>query len=346
MVFVLAGSMFDGFCNKMEIEELLKSIDIVEFLSQYMELEERNGEYWALSVFKDEKTPSFSVRRETGKFYDFASGIGGSLINFVKQYHHISTTEAIKMLEEYAGVSDTEFKPQRKLMATSVCKTFAPQKKHCKQGKSVILPDDYMERYELRDDKLDVWRKEGISDESLKRFGVRYDAFTNRLVYPIRDIEGQIVNVGGRTLDPEWKDKKLRKYTYIQGWGGGMNVVYGLYDNLEHILRAHEVIIFEGCKSVLIADTWGIKNTAAILTSHLSPLQMKLLAALGCHVVFALDKEIDIRKDHNIQKLKRYVNVYYLYDKNNKLDEKDAPVDKGKEVFKYLYDNKYKLSVF
>ena len=330
----------------MEVEELLKSIDIVDFLSQYVDLEERNGEYWCLSPLKPENTPSFSVRRETGKFFDFASGVGGSAITFLKCYYHISTSEAIKKLEEYAGVNGVEFKPQHKLAATTIYKAFTPQKNREKPIKKIVLPDDYMERYEIRDDKLAVWRNEGIADSSLKRFDVRYDSFTDRLVYPIRDIEGQIVNVGGRTLDPEWKEKKLRKYTYIQGWGGGMNVVYGLYDNLEHILRAHEVIIFEGCKSVLIADTWGIKNTAAILTSHLSPLQMKLLAALGCHVVFALDKEIDIRKDHNIQKLKRYVNVYYLYDKNNKLDEKDAPVDKGKEVFKYLYDNKYRLSVF
>lgn len=330
----------------MEVEELLKSIDIVDFLSQYVDLEERNGEYWCLSPLKPENTPSFSVRRETGKFFDFASGVGGSAITFLKCYYHISTSEAIKKLEEYAGVNGVEFKPQHKLAATTICKAFTPQKNREKPIKKIVLPDDYMERYEIKDDKLAIWKNEGISDSSLKRFDVRYDSFTNRLVYPIRDIEGQIVNVGGRTLDPEWKEKKLRKYTYIRGWGGGMNVVYGLYDNLEHILRAHEVIIFEGCKSVLIADTWGIKNTAAILTSHLSPLQMKLLAALGCHVVFALDKEIDIRKDHNIQKLKQYVNVYYLYDKNNKLDEKDAPVDKGKEVFKYLYDNKYKLSVF
>ena len=330
----------------MEVEDLLKSIDIVDFLSQYVDLEERNGEYWGLSPFREEKTPSFSVRRETGKFFDFSSGIGGSLITYLKHYNHISTGEAIKKLEEYAGVKGVEFKPQHKLAATTICKAFTPQKNREKPIKKTVLPDDYMERYEIRDDKLDIWRNEGISDGSLKRFDVRYDSFTDRLVYPIRDIEGQIVNVGGRTLDPEWKEKRLRKYTYIQGWGGGMNVVYGLYDNLEHILRAHEVIIFEGCKSVLIADTWGIKNTAAILTSHLSPLQMKLLAALGCHVVFALDKEIDIRKDHNIQKLKRYVNVYYLYDRENKIDEKDAPVDKGEEVFKYLFDNKRRLNNF
>lgn len=46
----------------MDVNELLKSIDIVDLVSHYVDLEEKNGEYWGLSPFKDEKTPSFSVR--------------------------------------------------------------------------------------------------------------------------------------------------------------------------------------------------------------------------------------------------------------------------------------------
>ena len=109
---------------------------------------------------------------------------------------------------------------------------------------------------------------------------------------------------------------------------------------MESIKSKREVIIFEGCKSVLLADTWGINNTAAILTSHLSNNQLMILVKLGVRVVFALDKEVRIRDDHNIQKLKRYVNVEYLYDWSDMLDEKDAPVDKGLEVFKKLYDRR------
>ena len=84
-----------------------------------------------------------------------------------------------------------------------------------KERRGVILPDETMLRYEKRSDKLDVWRAEGISDSSLERFQVYYDAFSDRLVYPIRNLSGQIVNIGGRTLDPDWKEKKLRKYTYF-----------------------------------------------------------------------------------------------------------------------------------
>lgn len=327
----------------MELDELIRSIDIVEYISQYIELTQKGEEWWGLSCFKEEKTPSFSVRKNPPLFYDYSSGVGGNLYSFVKAYHNCSSREAVEIIKKYAGYDGDVNTRRDKLSATIVCKQFMKQKNTKPSPTPTILPDDYMDRFEIREDKLDVWRKEGISDNSLKKFRVMYDSFSNRLVYPIRNLQGKIVNVGGRTLDNDWKEKKLRKYSYFQGWGGGMDVVYGLYENLEFIKSLDRIIIFEGCKSVLIADTFGIHNTGALLTSHLSPYQMKILASLGCRVTFALDKEIDIRQDKNIQKLKQYVNVDYLWDKDNLLGEKDAPVDKGKEVFKQLYDRRIVL---
>lgn len=211
-----------------------------------------------------------------------------------------------------------------------------------KESKTKRFPDDCMSKYEKRDDKLAVWEAEGISREALDTFQVYYDSFSNRLVYPIRDIEGNIVNIGGRILDPEWKEKGMRKYTYLSGWGE-MSVIYGLFENMEEILKKKEIIIFEGCKSVLLARSWGIRNTGALLTSHLNPAQMKLLAKLGVKVVFALDKEVNIKKDHNINKLKQYVNVEYVWDKDNLLEEKDAPVDKGVETFDKVYEYRHRF---
>lgn len=229
------------------------------------------------------------------------------------------------------------------MSATMTCKKFSKPKATVKESKSTILPDNYMEKYEKDYSKLAIWEKEGISRSSLDRFQVYYDSFSDRLVYPIRNVDGKIVNIGGRTLDPLWKEKKQRKYCYFHSWGT-MDTIYGLAENMEHILKAREIILFEGCKSVLIADTWGIKNTGAILTSHLNPNQMKILARLGCKVVFALDKDVRIRDDHNISKLKRYVNVEYFWDREDLLDDKDAPVDKGLDVFKKLYTQKLKYN--
>ena len=91
------------------------------------------------------------------------------------------------------------------------------------------------------------------------------------------------------------------------------------------------------------ADTWGIKNTGAILTSHLNPYQMKILIKLGCKVVFALDKGVDVREDDNIQRLKRYLDVEYIFDKDGLLEDKMSPVDAGEEVWKKLYERRFVL---
>lgn len=323
----------------MDLSDLIDSVDILEYISQYAEFEEKGGEYWSLSPLKEENTPSFSVRKETNTFYCFSSGKGGNVLNFIRYYNNCSFQEAVEILKRYAGVNG-DVQPTRKLAAVEVAKRYKNRNKKGKVSQTKTLPDDYMFRYERDPNKLAVWEAEGISKASLDRFQVAYDSFSDRLVYPIRSVSGEIVNVGARTLDPEWKQKKLRKYSYLFSWDGGMNTVFGLAENREEILRKKEVILFEGAKSVMIADSWGIKNCGALLTSHLSQFQLKILARLGVRVVFALDKEVAIRDDPNIARLKRYVSVDYLWDRDGLLDEKDSPADKGVDTFMKLYEGR------
>lgn len=322
----------------MELSELIESVDILEYISQYTEFTEKNGEYWALSPLKEENTPSFSIREEEQSFYDFSSGVGGNVLTFIRFYNKCGYQEAIEILQKYAGC-EGKITPHKKLAAIEVAKRYAQPKKSAKTSKAAILPDDYMERYEKRPDKLAVWESEGISKAPLDKFQVYYDSFSDRLVYPIRNLDGKIINVGGRTLDKQWKEKGLRKYTYFKPWGE-LNTLYGLAENMEEIQKKREIILFEGAKSVMLADTWGIGNTGAILTSHLNPNQMKILAKLACRVVFALDKDVVVRDDHNIKRLKQFVKVEYIWDKDNLLEPKDAPVDKGLETWQKLYEGR------
>lgn len=329
--------------NDIDLHELIQNIDIVDYISQYVELERKNGEYWGLSPFKDENTPSFSVRRENGLWYDFSSGKSGNLYSFIKEYFNCQNREVVDKIVEFANGGTSGNCSCNSMYATRICKKYSKQNNQKqKQSKSeaVILSDDYMDRYELNEDKLAIWEEEGISKESIKRFNIKYDSFANRIVYPIRNIYGEIVNIGGRTLDENYKEKKLRKYTYYFPWGDGMDLIYGLYENLEYVSKSKEIIIFEGCKSVLMSDTWGIKNAGALLTSHLNPNQMRILARLGVNVVFALDEDVNVRNDKNINKLKKYVQCEYISNTNNLLKAKDSPVDRGLEVFKKLYDSR------
>ena len=283
------------------------------------------------------------MRRETGTFYDFSTGLGGGIPQFIMYYKRCSRREAIEEAKKLAGVEGNVFAPIDRMEATKCCMRFAAPRLRDKSSNPTILPDDYMERFEFRKDKLKIWEDEGISYDTMRKFEVMYDSFTDQIVYPVRNLDGKIINVGYRVLDPDWKAKGMHKYGYRQSFGGAMNVIYGLYDNIDEIKRKHEVILFEGCKSVLKAYSWGIKNAAALSTSHLSPGQMKILMRLGCDVVFMLDKEIDVRKDDNIKTLKKYVNTYYYFDYSDLLGEKDAPVDKGVETFEKLYEERLRF---
>ena len=66
-------------------------------------------------------------------------------------------------------------------------------------------------------------------------------------------------------------DSFLRNVVVPSKPWGELKTIYGFAENLENIKKQGEIILFEGCKSVLMADTWGIHNAGAILTSHLNP---------------------------------------------------------------------------
>lgn len=333
----------------MEASEIVAAVDMAEYISQYTDLEEKNGELWGISPFNtNERTPSFSLRKETGFFYDFSAGFGGNLVDFVMAHDHVTVAQAINILKRYAHIAeDSNGQPHQRLSMVSIAKRYGRAGKPPPKCTAKILPDDYMEKFDFNREKLKDWADEGISYDVMRRYGVRYDAFDDRIVYPVRNLDGKIFCVSGRTCDPDYKAKGIRKYTYTTPIGS-LPALYGLWENKEAIIDKKEAIVFEGCKSVLKAIDFGYNNSIALLTSHLSPFQtdalIKLASFHGVHFVFALDSDIDIMKDKNIMKLKTYAHVEWIKNRDNLLQEKESPVDRGKEVFDRLYTMREKLS--
>ena len=326
----------------MDVDELLSKVDILEYISQYCELTKQNdGEWWGLSPLKEENTPSFSVNEEKQRFYDFSKGVGGNLINFIMEYHHVNFVTAVNMIKAYANITD-DMVSQKRLETIKIAKKFQHKVVGVKEVQSNIVSDQYMNRFEFDKSKLKSWADEGISYDIMSRFDVKYDPLSNRIVFPIKDFEGNIINICGRTLDPDYKEKRLRKYTYFMPLGV-LNTLYGFSDNRREIERKREIILFEGAKSVLLANGWGIGNSCAVLTSHLNAHQFLFLAKLGVRVVFALDKEINVLQDSQIMKLSRYTTVEYIYDRNNLLKEKMSPVDNGQDIFMRLYNERRRI---
>lgn len=327
----------------MNVSEIIELVDPVEYIGQYIELEQKGDEWWGLSCFKDENTPSFSIRPETGLWYDFSSGRGGNIIDFIKLHDHCNTRIAVEKIKAFLGITGEIERMAPRLLSTSIAKQFRPSQRKQKEATYKILRDNYMDMFEQPGSHADIWRAEGITDASMEKFGVRYDRFQNRLCYPIRSMDGKIINVNGRSLDENLKEKGIRKYSYYYNLGI-LDTIYGFFENKTGVLQKREIILFEGAKSVMIADSWGIDNAGAVMTSHLNPHQLKLLIKLGVRVVLAFDEDVDVRQDKNVQTLRHYVNVEWVYPKRDKLlGNKMAPVDAGKEVWESLYHRRISL---
>jgi DNA primase len=120
--------------------------------------------------------------------------------------------------------------------------------------------------------------------------------------------------------------------------------LFGLYQNRKYIEESGSVIVFESAKSVMKMETNGINNVVSIETSHFSDQQINLLLSLKCDIIIALDNDValDVIKQ-GVRKLTKMTNVYVIKDTLSILDEKDAPCDKGFDIWEKLYEYKVRL---
>lgn len=333
----------------MEIREVVEQIDIVDYISQYLDLERHSeDEYVASCPFHDERTPSFTVSRSKGFYHCFGCGAHGDVADFERRYSRVSMYEAVKRMKAFAGITEDVMLPPAHLSPVKVLKKYIPKNDHTfhsekSENHHIFLNEDVMEQYEWRPEKFQSWLDEGIPLDQMKRFGYRYDVLSNRIVHPIRMPDGRIFSICGRTLDPDFKEKKLRKYTYLVKLGV-LDTLFGLYENREAIQKKGEVILFEGAKSVLKAAGYGYDNCCAVLTSHLNPYQLRILLSLRVRVVIAFDEEVDPRKDEEIKKLKHFCQVDWVRNRDRLLGEKMAPVDNGADVWNTLYSKREQIT--
>lgn len=199
------------------------------------------------------------------------------------------------------------------------------------------------------------WNEEGITDETMRKFGIRYYWDENHIIIPHYNINGELIGVRRRSLNPEDSNNKympefLAGKSYEHSLG--LNL-YGLNINKEEIQKQGRAILVEGEKSVMLSDSFFDKSvTVATCGFNVSEPQIHLLDSLGVRDVYlGFDKDYDPIKDAGTPEYEVYAkkiktlckrllknfNVYLIEDKYNILGKKDSPFDKGKENFEYLY---------
>ncbi len=327
------------------IEEIKDSVDIVDFIGEYITLRKKGKEYFGKCPLHNERTGSFSVTPSKRMYYCFGCKKGGDIITFCQENLGMSYDRAVNYLCGVAGISATKTEISS---AVRCLKKISKSKKLDVPEKHVILNPSILGAFEKR--KITKWIEEGIPQEIMDLYGVRYDRRSNRIIYPVFDNEGNLINIKGRTLYDNYKDFDPPIPKYMNYYPvGDLDYFQGFYLKKDIILQQKEVIVFESLKSVMKADSYGTMNSISSETSQINKYQVKTLIKTHCDIVIAFDSDVtleDIIAKDTIQTLCKFTNVYVIIDKDGLLgdkDEKNSPTDKGKDIWNRLYEARIKI---
>jgi DNA primase len=294
------------------LEEIKSKVDVVDFISDYVQLK-KSGQNWkGLCPFHSEKTPSFMVNPAKQIFHCFGCGAGGDVISFVSKYENLSFGESLRLLAKKAGVSLSEKRgtagtqqgEEKIRTALSEAVVF-----YMKGLEESGVAKEYVKRRGITGESLSLFklgyapagwsnllrhmRNAGFSDQTLKDSGLAvqgekglYDMFRQRLIFPISSVAGNIIAFGGRALD----DAKPK---YINSPETPVfrksETLFGLCLAKESIRREGSVIIVEGYMDTIICHQHGFRNAVAPLGTSLTSGHIQKLRTLANRTTFVFD---------------------------------------------------------
>ena len=189
------------------------------------------------------------------------------------------------------------------------------------------------------------WLDEGLSIRTQRYFQVGIDVYSERITFPVHNSKGELIGIKGRYCGKDKEIEDKYKYLYLLPCNKSIEF-FNFHRALPFIKEKKEVIIVEGGKTTMYLYQWKFPNAISIEGDSLSDVQVRLLKDLGLDIkyIFAFDKDKDaayVKKEAT--KLKGRM-IYGIFDTENKLDGKDSPTDKGREVWESLYsDHIYKI---
>ena len=302
-----------------EIQDFINKLDIVQVISEYVNLKKSGANYKGLSPFKPERTPSFTVSPGKNIFKDFSSGIGGDVVTFYMKINNLTFVEAIEELaSKYNIPLNVRFNKQGTRAETNGLQKF-----------HIILQDAlefYSENIFKNKKALEYLTKRGLDEGDIKKFklgyaqenwdglikrlkdknysddellelgmikrsnnGNFYDTFRDRIIFPIYNKNQNLVGFGGRALDSE----NTAKYINSQESKvfNKSREVYGLVNRGEKIRKKGFVILMEGYMDVLSAHKNDFENSVASLGTAFTEDQAKLLKKYTNNIIIAYDSD-------------------------------------------------------
>lgn len=300
------------------VAEIKARVDIVDLVSRYATLRRMGAVYKCNCPFHNERTPSFVVYPNEGRWHCFgACAMGGDIFNFLMKKENLDFREALERLAQEAGVSlEDRSNPEQARRATihEVNDAAAGFYQHilltspAAQGARAYLQkrqidDATIERFRLgyvpdnwtplrdyllnKGYKLELLVEAGLVKHNDERTST-YDVFRGRVVIPIRDRAGKVIGFGGRVLGdgvPKYLNTPETPVFHKS------HVVYGIDLAGDAIRAADKVVIVEGYMDVIAAHQHGFANVVACMGTAITPDQLRQLQRYTSNFILALDAD-------------------------------------------------------
>lgn len=325
------------------LEEMADKVDLLEYASHSVDFVKHSGAtYYAVCPFHSEKTASLAVQSDDNFFHCFGCGRSGNIYTWIQLTEHLTFDQAVQKVANITSSDINDYVESESMSFYKLLNRLNNKKRIMVERTILDIDTDYNQKY--KDEIPQEWLDEGISAETMKKYEIRIDPYSNRIVYPVRDANFQMVGVKGRTRFKDYKALGIMKYMNYNKLKI-LDYFTGMMQAADSVKESGEIIIVEGLKSVMKLDQWGVHNVVSAETSTLNEYQIELLIKMQVkNVVIAFDKDVKINKIQNCVKLlKKFTNVYVVYDKWNLLKDKDSPCDESKEIWELLYERRYKL---
>ncbi len=298
-----------------KIEQIQSQLDIVELISETVQLSRKGNNHWGLCPFHGEKTPSFSVSRDKQMFYCFGCHTGGNIFTFLMKKDGLEFREALEILAAKAGVDISRPKDRGKvdhqkaiITINNTAAQFFNQKLMSPAGDGAR---SYLSKRGISEDTIDLYRLgyagdewqeltsfllgQGYGAETIKASGLAkrndsqgrfYDLFRHRIIFPIMLFNRDVIGFGGRSLGDAMPKYLNTPETDI--FSKRKNL-YGLAQARESIRHNNNSFLVEGYMDCIKLQQTGIMNVVASLGTALTEDQARLLRRYAEKVTILYD---------------------------------------------------------
>lgn len=301
-----------------KLNEIRESADLVDVISEYIQLKKSGANYKALCPFHQEHTPSFMVNPVKQIFHCFGCSVGGNVFTFIMKIENVEFIDSLKILAKRAGIeiekeSGSSIGREKEEIYNLIEFATNFYNKNLLENKEGSLAKEYFKKRNIKDETITEFKlgfalnswdslinsalKKGFKIEILLKAGLilkkekqasYYDRFRNRIIFPISDLKNRTIGFGARVLDDS-----LPKYINSPD-----TIIYHKGDNLyawslakDEAIKKGYVILVEGYFDCIMCYQEGIKNVVAVLGTSLTKAQAELLKRYieKCIILFDVD---------------------------------------------------------